>query len=255
MPVVTRVIAIANQKGGVGKTTTTVNLGHGLALRGHDVLLIDLDAQGNLASALGVKDFKSALYEVLVEHVPPEEVIIPARPSQGRGRLDLLPSDWRTARAKEILSGETFREMILAQAMRNVVDYNYILLDCAPSLDILNIMALLYAEEVLLPVGCRTLDLVGVQQYLTTMQDVREKARHDVRLLAILPTFFDSRTRISREVLDALREAFPQNVAHPIRLNVRLAEAAGHGQSIFEYDPRSSGAIDYAHLVEWVNGV
>mgnify|MGYP005841066923 CR=1 FL=1 len=251
----TRVIAIANQKGGVGKTTTVVNLGHGLALRGQNVLLVDLDAQGNLASALGVKKFKAALYEVLVERVPSEEVIIPARPPRDRGRLDFLPSDWRTARAKEILAGETFREMILALAMRDVVDYNYILLDCAPSLDILNVMALLYAEEVLLPVGCRTLDLLGVQQYLATMRDVREKARHDIRLLAILPTFFDARTKISLEVLTALKEAFPKNVAHPIRLNVRLAEAAGHGQSIFEYDPRSFGAIDYAHLVEWVNGV
>lgn len=249
-----RIIAIANQKGGVGKTTTTVNLGHGLALRGHDVLLVDLDAQGNLASALGVKGFKTALYEVLVEHIPPEEAIIPARPQGKRGRLDFLPSDWRTARAKEILAGEIFREMILARAMHDIVDYNYILLDCAPSLDLLNVMALLYAEEVLLPVGCRTLDLVGVQQYLATMRDVREKAKHDVRLLAILPTFFDVRTKISLEVLAALKEAFPQNVAHPIRLNVRLAEAAGHGQSIFEYDPRSFGAFDYARLVEWVNG-
>ena len=249
-----RVIAIANQKGGVGKTTTAVNLGHGLALRGHDVLLVDLDAQGNLAAALGVKKFEAALYEVLVERVPPQEVIIPAREIPGRGRLDFLPSDWRTARAKEILAGETFREMILSQAMRDVVDYSFVLLDCAPSLDILNIMALLYAREVLLPVGCRTLDLVGVQQYLSTMRDVREKARHDVRLLAILPTFYDPRTRIAHEVLAALEEAFPQSVAHPIRLNVRLAEAAGHGQSIFEYDPRSFGAIDYARLVEWVNG-
>ncbi|HID61989.1 MAG TPA: ParA family protein [Anaerolineae bacterium] len=250
-----RVIAIANQKGGVGKTTTAVNLGHGLALRGHDVLLVDLDAQGNLASALGVKSFNAALYEVLVEHIGPEEVIIPARPPRGRGRLDFLPSDWRTARAKEILAGETFREMVLARAMREVVDYKYVLLDCAPSLDILNVMALLYADEVLLPVGCRTLDLVGVQQYLATMRDVREKARHDVRLLAILPTFFDTRTRISHEVLAALQEAFSQNVAHPIRSNVRLAEAAGHGQSIFEYDPRSFGAVDYARLVEWVDEV
>jgi len=249
----TRVIAVGNSKGGTGKTTTAVNLGHGLVLRGYNVLLVDLDSQGNLSVSLGVKP-NYMLYDILISGMNLDEVITPARHYSDamRGRLDIIASDWRTARAKEILAGQNFREEVLARSMRAVKGYDYIILDCAPSLDLLNINAILYAQEAIIPVAVRTLDLVGVRQYIETMRDVRQVAGRGAHLLFVLPTFVDARTRLSGEVRDALERSFPHSLASPIRINVRLAEAAGHGQTIFEYDSKASGAQDYSRLVEEV---
>ena len=254
---VTRIIAIANQKGGVGKTTTAINLGHGLALRGHDVLLVDLDAQGSMATCLGIS-FTKTLYHVLVQKEDPAACIVSARrysDDSGRGRLDLLPSDWRTAQVKDQLVGQSFGERALTQALGKIArSYNYVLLDCAPSLDILNIAALLLCNEVLIPVAVNYLDLIGVRQYLETVQEVRKNTDHDIRLLAVLPTFYDSRPIKCKEILGILRTHFGEVVADPIRTNVSVAEAPSHQETIFEYAPRSYGALDYANLVERVDG-
>lgn len=248
----TRIIAVANQKGGVAKTTTVINLGHGLVLRGNDVLLIDLDAQGSLALSFDLSPDKT-LYHILVENENPRNCILNVRryPNDPRrGKLDLIPSDWRTARAKDHLVVQSFGETALKDSMANLVkSYDYVLLDCAPSLDILNVAALLLSTEVLIPVAVNYLDMVGVRQYLDTVSQVRSNSGHDVRLLAIVPTFFDSRPIKDREVLSLLRQHFGDSIAEPIRTNVRVAEAPSHAQTIFEYDPRSHGAIDYAKLV------
>jgi len=253
----TRIIAIANQKGGVGKTTTAINLGHGLTLRGHDVLLVDLDAQGSSATYLGIS-FTKTLYHVLVQREDPAACVVPVRrypDDPQRGNFDLLPSDWRTAQAKDQLVAQAFGEMALKQALSKMVrSYDYVLLDCAPSLDILNVAALLLCTEVLIPVAVNYLDLVGVDQYLETVREVRENTGQDIRLLAVLPTFYDSRPIKCREILGMLQRHFGKLAADPIRANVRVAEAPSHQKTIFEYDPRSYGAIDYAKLVERVDG-
>lgn len=253
----TRIIAIANQKGGVGKTTTAINLGHGLTLRGYNVLLVDLDAQGSSATYLGVS-FTKTLYHVLVQGEDPATCVVPVRrypDDPQRGRFDLLPSDWRTAQAKDQLVAQAFGEMALKQALGKMVrSYDYVLLDCAPSLDILNVAALLLCNEVLIPVAVNYLDLVGVGQYLETVREVREHTGQDIRLLIVLPTFYDSRPIKCREILGMLQRHFGKLVADPIRANVRVAEAPSHQKTIFEYDPRSYGAIDYAKLVERVDG-
>lgn len=246
-----RIIAVGNSKGGVGKTTTVANLGHGLALAGKKVLAIDLDSQGNLAPMLGIQPGSCLLYHVLVEGDSPYVAIIHAR-TNGRAPLDILPGNWLSARAKDILIGEMNRETILARRLEDIRDYDYVLLDCAPSLDLLNVMALLYADEVLIPVGCRGIDLYGVRQYLEVASRVREAFDHHLTLLAVLPTFYDQRMLEAKAVLAKLREHYGDVVASPIRSNVRLMEAGVRGKTIFEYAPASYGAQDYARLVELI---
>lgn len=227
----------------VGKTTTAVNLGAGLARRGYKVLLVDLDAQGNCAIYLGAS-YTFTLYHVLVEHAPPEDCIVPSRDN-----LDLLAADKQLASAKEILTGRRFREETLTRTMQGPVeDYDFIFLDCAPSLDILNVNALIYAPEVLIPVSVDYLATVGARAHLESVEEIRE-AGYDTQVSMILPTFFDARTRKSQEVVDILTKHFGRAVADPIRINVRLAEAPGYHQTIWEYDPKSRGAEDYEKLV------
>lgn len=247
----TRIIAVGNSKGGVGKTTTVVNLGHGLSLAGKKVLAVDLDSQGNLAPVLGIKPGPYLLYHVLIEGKEPTEVITPAR-KNGKGHFDILPGNWLSAKAKDILTGAMSRETTLARQLRGLRGYDYVLLDCAPSLDLLNVMALLYANEVLIPVGCRGIDLYGVRQYLDVASQIRQTFNHPLSLLAILPTFYDQRTTEAKAVLAKLREHYKNIVASPIRLNVRLMEAGVRGRTIFEYDRDSYGAHDYAKLVELI---
>ena len=240
-----KVIAIANQKGGVAKTTTAVNLGHGLALRGDHVLLVDLDAQSNVARHLGLAPIPS-LFRVIVSRHPVVRCLTEARPN-----LDVLLSDKSTAEAKEILAGRNFRELALKNALEAVDGYEYILLDCAPSLDILNICALVAADYLLIPIAVDYLATVGARDHLSSLAELRA-AGHDVQLKWVVPTFYDGVTRESKEILGQLVEAFKGLVTAPIRRNVRLREAPAYGQSIWEYAPRSTGAQCYARLLERV---
>ena len=227
----------------IGKTTTAINLGSGLALSGYNVLLIDLDAQGNCAISLGVP-FRRSLYHVLVDHASPRDCTVEAREN-----LHLLPADKSLAEAKEILTGRRFREEALARAMNGVSDYDFIFLDCAPSLDILNVNALIYATEILVPISVDYLATVGARAHLESVEEIRNIG-YDVHVSLILPTFYDGRTRKSKEILDILKRHFGKALADPIRVNVRLAEAPSFHQTIWEYDPRSRGAQDYQKLVE-----
>ncbi len=245
-----RRIAILNQKGGTGKTTTAVNLAAGVADRGHKVLLIDTDAQGNVGVCLGVAGEKS-LYHVIVEDANPVEVCIPVR-----GGLDVITSDATLAAAEIWLAQRTLaersrimtRQLNIKQVSRA---YDYVILDCGPSLNLLNQNALSYADEVVIPVTCDYLALVGVKQVLRTIKDIERHLHHAVRVSAVLPTFFDSRTRLGREVLSTLRGHFKEKCLEPVRLNTRLAEAPSHRKTIFEYAPRSNGALDYTRVVDW----
>lgn len=244
----TRRIAILNQKGGTGKTTTSVNLAAGLADRGHSVLLIDTDAQGNVGVCLGVKGEKT-LYHVLVEGLSPAEAAVPVR-----GNLDVITADATLAVAETWLARqEQHRDRILAQRLgRAHRQYEYVLIDCGPSLSLMNQNALSYADEVLIPVSCDYLSLVGVKQVLKTLRDMEKHLGHAVRILGVLPTFYDGRIRLAKEAVETLRGHFRERLFDPIRRSTRLAEAPSHRQTIFEYDAQSAGAEDYRKLVDRV---
>src|SRR5262245_59348562 len=246
-----RRVAILNQKGGTGKTTTAVSLAAGVAERGHKVLLIDTDAQGNVGVSLGVAGEKT-LYHVLVDGDDPVDVAVPVRQ-----HLDVITSDATLAAAEIWLARQDpqHRSRIMTKRL-NMMQvsrrYDYVVVDCGPSLNLLNQNALSYADEVVIPVTCDYLALVGVKQVLRTIKDIDRPLHHALRISAGLPTFHDGRTRLAREVLETLQGHFKQKCLEPIRMNTRLAEAPSHRKSIFEYAPQSHGASDYNRVVDWV---
>jgi len=243
---VVRIIAVTNQKGGTGKTTTVVNLGFALAQGGFRTLLVDLDAQGNLGISFGIEGERS-LYHILVEGADPSACAVNVRLN-----LDLIPSNETVASAELIMTGEPGREKLLARRIRGLRLYDVVLLDCPPSLSLLSQNALTYAEEVLIPISMDYLALIGVKQILKTITMINEVLEHPVTISGIVPTFYDIRNRISREVLTTLKEHFGEQVLSPIRVNTKLREAPSHKQSIFEYDPHSYGAQDYQRLAHEV---
>lgn len=242
-----RRLAVLNQKGGTGKTTTALNLAAGVAERGFEVLLVDVDAQGNVGASLGVHGERS-LYHVIVDGVSPEDVAVPVR-----GHLDVITSDASLAAAEQWLArrDDRDRSRVLGERM-TCCDrrYHYVVLDCAPSLSLLNQNALTFADEVLIPVACDYLGLVGVKQVLRTLRDVERVLGHAVRIAGVLPTFYDGRTRLAREAHETLQNHFKERCLEPIRRSTRLAEAPSHKQTIFEYAPDSTGADDYRRAIE-----
>jgi chromosome partitioning protein len=245
-----RTIAVINFKGGTGKTTTVVNLAAGIARTGRRVLAVDLDPQGGLAASLGVT-FTCSLSDLLLGEATLRQVIIQAR--QG---LDIIPSSPRLAQVERTLwrfdGRESASPRLLAQRMPGVEGYDYILLDCSPSLNYLNESGILYARELFVPVSMDYLGLVGIRQVLECTQTMTRTHREQIDLSLVIPTFYDGRQRKSREVLTILHEHFPGKVADPIRYNVRLSEAPSYQEHIYEYDPHSTGASDYAGLTERV---
>ncbi len=242
---VARVIAVANLKGGIGKTTTVVNVGAGLALKGARVLLVDTDAQGNLAMALGIHP-RRTLYDVLVDGAPAERCIVEARPG-----LDLLPADATLLGAQPIIARRPDWSRVLAQALQPVAStYDFVLIDSAGSLTPLNVNALVCAHDVIAPTTVEHFSVKSLE--LLTLQIGRIKgAAGQVRM--IIPTMYDPRVRQSGELLAQLRTRYGDRVTPPVRVNVRLSEAPALGKTIYEYDPRSRGAIDYAMLVEHIS--
>jgi chromosome partitioning protein len=245
-----RKIAIVGFKGGIGKTTTCVNLGAGLVRRGHRVLLIDTDTQANLSIALGINNYKSSLADVLNRRVKAEECVLPARRN-----LDLLPSSIALFKAQQRMVLEMAREEIFADLFAGLNGYDYQLLDCAPSVSLLTVNAVAYVEEVFIPVSMEMLALAGARQFMRYLRDVSRMLGRGAIIRLIIPTFYDPRRRVSDLVLESLKNDFGSRVTHPIRVDTLLSEAPGAGKTIFEYARRSRGAEDYARLAKLVEGM
>lgn len=245
-----RIIGVLNYKGGTAKTTTVVNLGAGLAVRGKRVLCIDLDAQGSVATYLGVP-YTYSLTHLLLEQAEPRACIV-----QARDNLDLIASDESLLRAEGELwrmdDNQKARQTLVGKLRGLEDDYDYVILDFSPSVSILSESSLLYVRELIVPVSMGYMALVGTRQVIHALKTIGRMPIHHVRLYLVVPTFYSARLRKDREVMEILRRHFADKVAKPIRLNVKLSEAPSHQKSIFEYAPRSHGAIDYTRLVERV---
>lgn len=239
-----RVIAVFNHKGGTAKTTTAVSISAGLADAGQRVLLVDTDSQGNVATSLHLKSERS-LYHVIVMGLEYTEAIVTARP-----RLDVLAANETLAAAELYLSGRKNRDRILTDrlgAARSA--YDFIIVDCSPSLNLLNQNALVMSDDVLCPVACDYLSLVGVRQVLRTLRHVNQFLRHPVQLWGVLPTLYDGRARVCREAHETLQEHFGSRCLDPVRHAAKVKEAPSQGKTLFEYAPDSPAMVDYMAVV------
>ena len=245
-----RVFAIANQKGGVGKTTTAINLAASLAANDFRVLVIDSDPQGNATSGLGVaKDpQRPSLYHVLLGDTPPKEAIIP---TDFEG-LSIISADKNLVGANLELVDIPNREFRLRQRIAEIrEDYRYILIDCPPALDLLTLNALIAADSVLVPIQCEFFALEGISELMDTIDRIRDSFQHDLGIAGILLTMYDDRTNLTRQVAADLRDFFHDLVFRTIiPRSVRLAEAPSFGKPILAYDPRSRGAESYIQLAK-----
>jgi len=242
-----RIMTIANQKGGVGKTTTAVNLAASLAQHGSRVLVVDLDPQGNASTALDVPHHSGvpSVYDVLIDERPLAEVVGPAGQMPG---LYCAPATIDLAGAEIELVSVVARELRLARALRgyDTSNLDYVLVDCPPSLGLLTLNALVAAEEVLLPIQCEYYALEGVQQLLNTAELVRVNFNPGLHVSTVLLTMYDGRTRLASDVADDVRAHFGTSVLSTIiPRSVRVSEAPSRGQSVITYDPASSGALAY----------
>ena len=248
-----KIIAVANQKGGVGKTTTSVNLSAAFAEMGKKVLLIDCDPQGNATSGLGIeKDgLELSIYDALINDTPMEEIIL-----QTQFGLDMVPSVMDLAGAEVELVNLDDKQYRLKKAVELIKDkYDYILIDCPPSLGHVTLNALTAADSVLLPLQCEFYALEGLSQLLSTVQLVQEQLNGDLRIEGLVLTMYDSRTNLAEQVVEEVKTHFPDMVyATKIPRNVRLSEAPSFGKPIFAYAASSKGAQAYMSLAEEVMG-
>ncbi len=237
-----RKICIINQKGGVAKTTTAVNLATALAANEKRVLIIDLDPQGNVGICLCVQNNKT-VYDLLVEDADPYDCI--TNVSQN---LDVIPSDSSLAKAELIMSGQTSRETILQRKLEPIFNYDYVIIDCPPSLSLLNVNALLYANEAFVPVATDFLALDALKKMSQTISEINELFDHDIKITQVIPTLYDKRNKACVATLKEIKRGYDELVTNPIRMNSKLREAPSQGKDIFEYAKRSPGAVDYKKL-------
>lgn len=247
-----RTIVIANQKGGVGKTTTAINLSASLAKLGKKTLIVDMDPQGNSTSGVGVDKYKveNNVYELLLGECEIEEAII----ENVYANLDVLPSNIDLAAAEIELVDTDRKEFILKRALDQVKDrYDFILIDCPPSLNVLTINSMCAGDSVLVPIQCEYYALEGLTQLMHTIQLVRDRLNPNLIIEGVVFTMFDARTNLSMQVVENVKNNFKENIFNSIiPRNVRLAEAPSYGMPITEYDSRSAGAEKYLLLAEEV---
>ncbi|GEL67049.1 ParA family protein [Marinilactibacillus psychrotolerans] len=247
-----QIIAVANQKGGVGKTTTTVNLGASLAYAGKKILLIDMDAQGNATSGLGIRkgEVDKDIYDVLINEVPLDDVILPT----SRENLSIVPATIQLAGAEVELTSLMARETRLKSAIETLGEtYDYIFIDCPPSLGHLTINAFTASDSVLIPVQCEYYALEGLSQLLNTVRLVQKHFNKELKVEGVLLTMLDARTNLGFEVVNEVKKYFREKVYTTIiPRNIRLSEAPSYGLSIIDYDLRSKGAEVYQELAKEV---
>lgn len=244
-----RIITLANQKGGVAKTSSCINLGAALAEQQQRVLLVDLDPQSSLTAAVGINPaaLSLSIYNVMVARQPIRDIIQPS------GRLHIAPATIDLAAAEAHLVNEVSREHILGDALADVAEaYDFILIDCPPSLGLLTINGLSCANAVLIPMTCHYLALRGLEQLMDSIEKVQRRANRGLRLLGVLPTMFEGRTVHEQEVLEELHVRFPGQVFAPVRKSIRFPESTVVGKSLLEYDPAHPGAETYRVLAREV---
>ncbi|MCB9362270.1 ParA family protein [Candidatus Woesearchaeota archaeon] len=241
-----RKICVINQKGGVGKTTTTISLAAGLAKKNKKVLVIDLDPQGNINTHFCLPADKT-MYDVLVNGEDPEDAI-----QHVTEFLHIIPSNSKLSEAEMILAGVSSRETVLKRALQSITRYDYVIVDCPPSISLLNQNALLYAHEAFIPVATEYLALDALKKMQSTIDEINELFGHNLQITMVIPTMYDKRIKSSIQVLGEIKKGFSDLVSQPIRVNSKLKEAPGKGTTIFEYAKSCNGAKDYMKLTEKV---
>lgn len=246
-----RVLAFANQKGGVAKTTTTLSIGAALVERGRTVLAVDMDPQGALTYSTGVDpdSLDETVNDVLVRRLPVQKVVL-------SGEVDLIPANIDLAGAEAVLLAKTGREYALQRALREVLPiYDYILIDCPPSLGILTINGLTAAHGVVIPLQSEALSHRGVGQLIETLQDIRHFTNPDLEVVGVIPTMYDGRSKHAREVLEDVGSRYDVPVLRPpVRRSIRFAEATQAGRSILAFAPTHPGAAAYRALAAAIDG-
>jgi len=239
------VYSIINQKGGTGKTTTAISLGAALNRRAKDVLLIDLDTQGNLTYSLGISDFTQSMTDALLGECTLSDII---QKSEG---LDIAPADNQLADAELTLARNEGQEGALKELLEGVDNYDYVLIDCPPSLSMLTLNSLLASDKVIIPMQMEVLSLQGLDQIVQTIKRVEDSYRVSIQVEGVLPVMVDKRRKLTQEVKDFIGENYDLHLFQSsIRSNVKASEAPSFGKSVISYKPTSNSAVDYMHFAD-----